>query len=847
MRLQKRALIGALAMTLAGAAVPAAAASDGGGHGGTPSARSFVKKQAALSSAKARAEEDEGGGRDEGREVRLRAEFAQSIQAAPARTFPVTGVLAAQRQAAALPVRGGRWTSPTDKPFINDPIPRGMNFGVGHRIVTGRMTGLARSGRVTYAGAASGGVWRSFDNGRHWHEFSRGLPRLSVGAVATDPRDGSVWVGTGEANNASENQYGTGVYRLARGASTWHKVGGRALFGAGVFYIKWIRHYVYAATNHGLYRRAVSDPMSREWRPVLQPNGPRKYPPSSSVTDLVAVPGTSGHRILAVVGWSGYSVPPETQANGFYVGSGARGSFHRITPTGDIDPGSIGRTSFSSSHGRLYAVVASDGPDPAAQGTLIGEGVFRSDHGPRGPWRRIADTNKLAASDSAMGDQSTSFFPGIQADYNQVITADPNDPDHVYLQLEEVYESTDAGAHWMTVGPYWNFDISCDPQNETPYNCPPTTHPDQHAGMIFGGKFWVGNDGGLWRRPLTWHQRGHWTNLNRTVHTTQNYSIDLGHLGRGYAYWGGLQDNGESYTHTGMNRVEQAFTGDGGDTIVAPFSGNKAVVEYVDLDMWKTTDGGLHETEISPSCITAANPPDPCDPNPRFIAPIERDVKDPTHWVAGGQFVWDDHKGWNTVCNGTDGCDWKPVYDTGDGHQITAMADRGRVTYAGWCGPCNPDPGAPFARGLATNYGGSWHQLSLNGVPNRYITSVVVDPADAAHVYLSLGSYSRRWIPDAGHGHVYESTNGGRTWRDISGDLPDAPVYHVALQRGQLVAGTEVGAFIASTRGSHAHGLAWARLGHGLPNVTVWDVVARRNGVIAAGTHGRGDWVMHLR
>ena len=69
------------------------------------------------------------------------------------------------------------------------------------------------------------------------------------------------------------------------------------------------------------------------------------------------------------------------------------------------------------------------------------------------------------------------------------------------------------------------------------------------------------------------------------------------------------------------------------------------------------------------------------------------------------------------------------------------------MTYAGWCGPCNPATGVPFDRGLATNYGGSWHELSLNGLPNRYITSIAVDPADPAHAYITFGSYSRRWIP----------------------------------------------------------------------------------------------------
>lgn len=837
------ALIGTFALLVAGAAVPAATAQN---NNGGPSAPDFLHKGIRATQPRVSARVEEGG--DAAELLKLRAEYAQSIQAAPAKSFPVAGVLAAQRAGQRLPVVGGRWSSPTDKPFLNDPINRGFNYGVGHGVVTGRMTALTASGRTVYAGSASGGVWRTSDQGANWQAVNRGLPRLSVGAIATDPRDGSIWVGTGEANNAAENQYGTGVYRLAKGASRWHRVGGRELYGSGSYTILWARRHVYIATSHGLYRRSVRASRDKAWRPVLQPNGPKRYPPSSSVTDVVTVPGTHGRRLLAVVGWAGYTNPPDTDANGFYVGNGRAGSFRRITPTGDINPANIGRTSFSSSRGWLYALVTSD--STANEGTLIGEGVFVSKDGPKGPWRRIATTNKLANSDSALGDASSGYFPGVQGDYNQAITVDPKNRKHVYLQLEEVYESTDGGARWSTVGPYWNYDISCEQQNGDPYDCPRTTHPDQHAGMIYRGSFWAGNDGGVWRRPLGWHSRGRWVDLNATLHTTQNYSVDVGQMAKGYAFWGGLQDNGESYTRSDMKNVEQAFTGDGGDTIVNPYFGDRGVVEYVFMDLYMSRDGFVNDaSEISPSCITASDPPDPCDPNPRFIAPIDKDVNDPTRWIAGGQYVWRDDAGWNTVCNGTDGCDWTKVYDTGSGHSVTAVARNGDVMYAGWCGPCNPSPGpggATFQRGLATNYGGTWHELSLAGVPRRYITSVAVDPSNAAHAFLSLGSYSQRWIPTAGYGHVFETKDGGATWKDVTGDLPDAPVYRVALLGKRLVAGTEVGAYIARTRAPHARGLSWARLGRGLPKVTVWDVVTRPEGLVVAGTHGRGDWKLNL-
>ncbi|MDX6546342.1 MAG: hypothetical protein QOG02_2116 [Gaiellales bacterium] len=830
------ASVGALGLLVTMAIVlPASGATNG-------AAQLRAKQFATGRHAPVQAAESEDGG-DEAGVIRARGEFETAIAAAPAQVVPSRGLSAAIAAAAALPVRGGSWSEITAKPFINDPINRGFNFGVGWGNVTGRMTAFTAAGGAVYAASASGGVWRSTDMGGHWTAVSAGLPRLAIGAIATSP-DGSVWAGTGEANNASENQYGVGVYRLANGSSTWARVGGHELDGAGSYRLRWIHGFVYAATSHGLYRRAVTAADSTAWQVVLKPDpNPSNSPYRTSfITDVIAVPGSNGERILAVDGWPGYTTPAAIRYNGFYVGSGAAGSFSRITPHGDINPNTIGRSSFSTSGGWLYAVVQDTSTD-----TLYGQGAFVSKSGnPAGPWTKIADSTQLANSDSALSPPNppdlTSYFPGVQADYNQYIVADPNNRRHVYLGLEEVYETTNTGGSWNTVGPYWNFDISCQLKTGDPYNCPGTTHPDQHAGFVYGGQFWAGNDGGVWSRPLSRHKRGHWTNHNAGLDTLQYYSAASGNVSGGTAYWGGLQDNGETFFATGMSRVEQAFTGDGGDTIVDPHNGLRAVVEYVDQDLYLTTDGGVSLTEISPSCPLATEPPNPCDPNPRFIAPIEQDVRNPDHWVSGGQYVWQDHKSWHTVCAGPT-CDWKKVYDTGDGHQVTALAADGHTMYAGWCGACNPATGVPFGRGLATNFGGSWHELSLAGLPNRYITSIAADPANPAHVYISFGSYSRRWIPDAGHGHVFETTDGGETWTDVSGNLPDAPVYHVVIRGGQLVVGAEVGAFISD----RSHPGQWARLGTGLPNVTVWDVsVTAAGSRLVAGTHGRGQWVVRL-
>ena len=234
-----------------------------------------------------------------------------------------------------------------------------------------------------------------------------------------------------------------------------------------------------------------------------------------------------------------------------------------------------------------------------------------------------------------------------------------------------------------------------------------------------------------------------------------------------------------------MSQVEQAFTGDGGDTIVDPDDGNKAVEEYVYLDMYLTTDGAIQTLrEISPSCLTATNPPANCDPSPRFIAPIEQDVTNPDHWVAGGRYVWDDTKAWDTVCRRAGlrleaGLRHRrrPLHHR---HGRERCSDLRRLVWAlqpGRRGALHPRHRHQLRRRLASADDSAAaqpvHHLDRGGSRQR------------RPCLPSFGSYSRRWIPDAGVGHVFETTNGGASWTDVSRNLPDAPVYKVVIRGSQ--------------------------------------------------------------
>src|SRR5260370_34707761 len=121
--------------------------------------------------------------------------------------------------------------------------------------------------------------------------------------------------------------------------------------------------------------------------------------------------------------------------------------------------------------------------DPRAKSGLAG--VYVSPTGNiNGAFNQIGTSTVLANSGSAMKQTTIGkgYQPGIQAWYNQSLGVDPNNPNHVYLGLEEIYESWNAGATWQTTGRYWNFGLSCFSYTLSHNTCDANViHSDQHA------------------------------------------------------------------------------------------------------------------------------------------------------------------------------------------------------------------------------------------------------------------------------------------------------------------------------------------------------------------------------
>jgi hypothetical protein len=536
-----------------------------------------------------------------------------------------------------------------------------------------------------------------------------------------------------------------------------------------------------------------------------------------------------------------------------------------------------------------------------AVGTL--DGVFVSpDFGQT--WVKMADGMQLTSPTTG---SALSLMPafgygaGVQAWYNQFIKPDPTRtapggiPTRLLFGLEEVWENDDKGlpqnkpTHFRVVGRYFSGPSclfllasapACPTNRDEALEATTTTHPDQHAVLFIpdgegGVRLLVGNDGGVFTQRTgpavdDDFENNKWgIGSNKGLTNLLPYNVARAKDG---TIWMGLQDNGTAkisnvYSKGKLvhrERVIETLGGDGFFVGVDPNDSNRAYGEYVGGAMSGTVNGGRAWTGMSPP-ITGG----------LFSTPFSVDALDPDHLMIGGNEIVETGSGPSTGSE-----EWNQVYDLGtakhpgdknaeqtadDANNIqSAIEVHGSNAYVGFCGVCDVlTDTRPFRSGLATNVGGKksptrytsngWHIAAAKGLPERYITSVTMDKANPRTVYVTLGSYYRRWMPpgtvtgtpDNG-GNLYKSVDAGEHFVNISGDLPDAPANWVIKRGSDLVVANDFGVF-ASTNGCAAakgRACSFQVLGKGLPAAPVgsmqlapWD-----NNLLTIATFGRGAY-----
>ncbi len=513
---------------------------------------------------------------------------------------------------------------------------------------------------------------------------------------------------------------------------------------------------------------------------------------------------------------------------------------------------------------------------------------------------------------------ATGYQPGVQGWYNLWVQPDPTRqsadgiPTRLGFGLEEIWsnEAADTGVpldgsvpvHFRVVGKYFggssclllSTGLPACPGDREPADDNQTTHPDQQDGIwipdasVPGGvQLVVGNDGGAYRYRFEEDDdaeldNSHWGEGDQQgLSTLMPYYAAMAKDG---TVWAGLQDNGNLRIDGETHRQYETYGGDGFFAAVDPNDAKTAYEEYTNGAISVTTDGGTSWKSIDPG-LTAS----------KFSNPFQMDPTDPEHLITAGREVVETLVGPTTDAGQTAAADadattttWRTVFNLGTrshpgdadatssatdpDNSMSAVGVRGAAAYVGFCGHCDTlnklsTSRTLFKRGLATNVGGStgpakgsaqgWHIVAAKGLPNRYITSIAIDPRDRSHVFVTLGGYTRRWLPpgavgDAnaqiGTGHLFVSRDGGRSFRDLTGNLPDSPATWVTLRGSQLLVATDVGAFASGPRGARVKAPEFAPLA-GLPAAPVASIGLRpghsKTAVLAL--FGRGVWTYQFK
>ncbi|MFM9366983.1 WD40/YVTN/BNR-like repeat-containing protein [Streptomyces sp. Da 82-17] len=668
------------------------------------------------------------------------------------------------------------------------PVGGGDWKSIGPTNIGGRIVSLAldpKRADTLYAAAASGGIWRSTDAGKTFEPAWPDDATQAMGAVATGP-DGTLYAGTGEPNpgGGSITYEGTGLYRSTDGGKSWKPSGLRDSGAISAITVDPDNpKRVYAAAAGSLYNGGGDRGVYRS-----EDGGKtwkRILRGANEFTGATEI-FVQDERLYAVL-WDHRRTPEKRTYGG--VGSGVfrsdddGRSWERLGGGLPEAGPDVGRIGLTVAGDRVYALV----------NTTAGpfEGFYASDDGGDSFTKSVAD-DRLKGSQSSFG-----WWFGK-------IWADPADPTHLHAAGVPLMTSKDAGATWT-------YDDT-------------SIHVDQHA-MVWDprkpGRVYLGNDGGVYRSDA--NGDGGWVKAEHQPYT-QLYSAAITPQDPSRVS-GGAQDNG-SIRSWGGERFNEYLGGDGEENLIDPTDPDKVIACYQYGNCFRSADGGDTMTYFADATTYQRR---------NWFTPVVHDPADPKVLYYGAEVVnrsTDGGKTWKAISpdlSGGPGDD--PNYPNYGTVSSIAPAGDGRTVYAG------TDDGRVW---VTEDGGKNWTRIA-EGRP--WTTRVVVDPADPKRVFTTHSGY-RSGSPLA---HVYGSTDGGRTWDDLSGNLPDAPVNDLVVGEGPasgaLLVGTDQGVF----RSPSGSGDDWQRYGHGLPAVPVDDIeYDPSRGRLVAATFGRGFYELSM-
>jgi hypothetical protein len=822
------------------------------------------------------------------------------LRAFPASDIPGDATLAAQSGWATLNASAhsaGTWRligpSKATYPAVLNPFL----FDGAQYVASGRVTAMAigpscRSGACPlYVAAAGGGVWRAkdaFAGSPKWEYVSSTFGTNAIGSLLVDPGDASgntVYAGTGEPNASGDSEAGVGIYKTTDGGDTWTLVP-----GSDIFFQRAIGQMALDNTGRLLV------PIASSVRGV------------SSVTSGASSSASTTHPLITrglyrqngatftlirasapVRGSTTVKVDP-THAGVIYVNDFSQGIWRStnngvtwtqiktaLNSTQTTDRAEFDVTTLSNGQTRMYVGVGNAGT-PAAR-------VYRTD-----------DASGAAVFTDLTTAQNIDYCEG-QCWYDNVVYTPAGNPDVVYLGGSFAYGQLHAqsnGRAWLrsTDGGATFTDLT---QDGDP-NHAEGIHPDQHAIVTAPGKpfqFITGSDGGVVRsdgkfadvsgkcdtrglnpadtaycKSLLGRVPNQLVNMNNGLSTLQFQSLSASAQRPQNLLQGGTQDNGTFQFNGSPNVWPQVIYGDGGlsgfntgdDSLrFNTFTGqaNDANFRNGDPTQWVIISAPI----LSSPEGSFFYPPIIADPHPAAAGSIFQgsfSVWRTQDW-GGNQAYLEANCAEFTTSATQPGCgDFVPIGTPAPSTQLTSAAWGARSGGAvAWLTRTPQNTGGLWAatstgRVFVTDNANDpaasvvWRRVDgTTNDPNRAISAIAADPANAHHAWISYNGYNLN--TPTRPGHVFEVTWSGvgtATWVDRSYNLPDFPITAVALDdvTGDVYAASDFGVMrlpFGST--------TWVVAGDGLPMVEVAGLtIVPAERVLYAATHGRSAWALAL-
>jgi photosystem II stability/assembly factor-like uncharacterized protein len=712
---------------------------------------------------------------------------------------------------------GGR--AQQTQPTPADPVSAAMaNLSwrsIGPANMGGRISdveGVPGNPNVVYVATGSGGIFKTVNGGMSWTPIFDRQSTISVGDIALEPGNPDViWAGTGEGNPRNSVSFGDGVYRSTDGGKTWKHMGLRDSNtiskvimhprNPDIVYVAAIGHVWGPNEERGVF---MTTDGGKTWQKTLYIDN------LHGASDMEIDP--QNPNILYAGMWR-FDRKPWTFTSG-----SEKGGVFRSTDGGrtwnKMDKGlpkMIGRIGLGvapSNPNVVYAMLE------AKEGTL-----YRSDDKGEN-FRQVNRDQNLV---------SRGFY------YTQV-EVDPTDENRVYAVASLLFKSLDGGRNFTRIAPSIHIDFHAlwiDPLNPK--------------------RMWNGQDGGV---GVSYDEGRTWEYVNNFA-AGQFYQIFADNAAPFYNISGGLQDNG-TWVGPSRNREPSGIHnddwrmisfGDGFFAIAHPDDPDLFLTESQGGNVVRTNMKNREQQLVVPFFgIGGAAENDKVRFNwnaPLVLSPHDKN----TVYLAG-----------SSVFRSTDfGKTWTAISDDLTTNNRERLKDAGgpvftENTSAEYYGTIISLAESPVRRGMiwagsddgnlrVTTDGRTWAALERNvrGLPSDSAVSHV-EPS-RTNENTAYVAFDRHKMDDY-KPYVFKTTDGGKSFTNISGNLPEKAYVHVVREDPKntnlIYAGTELGIYATWDGGRN-----WRELNmKNFPRVAVHDIIVhpRENDLIVA-THGRSIWV----